>query len=405
MKTVLLSILFCIISAAANPEAANVLVIVNDVTVAETGTGGVGASQFVANHYISVRGIPLSNVVHISAKGCCGFADGTSPALYNNYELSREQFTSDIANPIKAFLEAHNLKQQIKYIVPTYGVPTNIGQTPGQSDPNWPGGGVDSFLSQLYLGGVTSFTFNPAYNPIPTSTPPHWSNLTAATPVYLVARLDGPSAIIANGLVDKAVAAEQGISKSSGTGYFDFQGNGDVNDSTMLNAYNLCVSAGMTCNLNNQATSGHRYQSAPNTLWAWGWYGGPGPGTIYTFAPGAVGAQLVSDSAFDIRAIIPSEPAWVPRFLTDGITATWGSVTEPFAGNFSKGDNILWHMWNGYTFGESAYIATPVIGWMMMFVGDPLYKPVFGTVIPPPPPVLPLTFSITVGTDGSITVH
>ncbi len=395
-----LAFLPLILSAAANPEASSVLVIVNDATVAETGTSGVGASQFVANRYIAARGIPAANVVHISAKGCCGFADGTSPALYNNYHVSPEQFTSDIAGPIKTYLESHNLKQQIKYIVPTYGVPTHIGQLPPFAQLS-----VDSFLSQMYLTGLTAFTTNPAYNAVPTSTPAHWTNVGRTLPVYLVARLDGPSAVIAAGLVDKAVAAEKGIAKSSGTGYFDFQGNSDPTDQTMLNAYNLCVAGGFTCVLNNQSVTRHLIQSAPNTLWAWGWYGGPGPGTVYSFVPGAVGAQLVSDSAYDIRELISSEPAWVARYLIDGVTGTWGSTGEPYAGNFPKGDNLLNHLWNGYTFGEAAYIAAPVLGWMIVFVGDPLYKPVFGAATEPPPTsVLPMTITLTIGVDGSVTV-
>src|SRR5436190_16058843 len=130
------------LSARSNDD---VLVVVNDATVAESGTHGVGASQFVADYYVAARGIPKRNVVHISAKGCCGFADGTSPQLYNNTHVSPEQFTSEISQPIKTFLEKRHLKQQVKYIVMTYGVPTHIGQLPPFEQLS-----VDSFISQMY---------------------------------------------------------------------------------------------------------------------------------------------------------------------------------------------------------------------------------------------------------------
>lgn len=404
MILVMMVMIFSLFCNAASNEAANVLVVVNDATVAEAGTNGVGASQFVADHYIAARGIPLTNVVHINSKGCCGFADGPATFLYNNYHVSVDQYTNEIANPIKAFLESHNLKQQIKYIVNTYGVPSHIGQLPP-----WEQLSVDSFLSQMYLAGVTPFTFSPLYNGIVTSRPAHYSNIGVSVPVYMVTRLDAPTALIASGLVDKAMVAERGIVKSSGVGYFDFQGGGDVNDLTMLTAYNSCVSMGLNCLLNTQQKTGHKISDAPNTLWAWGWYGEPIEGAnVYKFLPGAVGSQLQSDSAYTLRGLAPSL-AWCPLWLTAGITATWGATFEPFAQNYAKGDNLLNHLWNGYTFGEASYISNPVLGWMMVFVGDPLYSPVFGATSPPPippasVPILPLTITITVGTDGKVTI-
>src|SRR3954464_15155093 len=164
----------------------DVLVVVNDATVAENGTKGIGASQFVADYYVAARSIPKRNVVHISAKGCCGFADGASSQLYNNTPVSPEQFTSEISQPIKTFLEKRHLKQQIKYIVMTYGVPTHIGQLPP-----FEGLSLDSFVSQMYLvdGQGKSISLrprnvNPPFNADPLSKPTAWSNSAVSTPVY-----------------------------------------------------------------------------------------------------------------------------------------------------------------------------------------------------------------------------
>ena len=376
-------------------ESANVLVVVNDATIAETGTNGIGASQFVADHYIAARGIPATNVVHINSKGCCGFADGPDVHIYNNFHVSLEQFKIDIENPIRAYLEGRNLKHQIKYIVTTYGVPTHIGQLPPFEQLS-----VDSFLSQMYAHPDFAQFPNPLFTSDPTSKPPHWTNEGVAAPIYLVCRLDGPTALIANGLVDKAMTAEKGISKTSGTGYYDYQGNLPIvnADGTMLNGYNLCVSAGMKCVLNDQSKTRHMINSAPDTLWAWGWYGGVND--VYEFVPGAVGAQLTSYTANDIRNINNPAGFWVPWWLTKGITATWGATGEPYHIYYATGDNLLNHLWNGYTFGESAYIANSLLGWMMIFVGDPLYSPNFSlapTSITTPPvttaptPVSPVT--------------
>jgi uncharacterized protein (TIGR03790 family) len=126
--------------------------------------------------------------------------------------------------------------------------------------------------------------------------------------------------------------------------------------------------------VNDQVKVGHMIDKAPNTLWAWGWYSWV-VNDVYTFAPGAVGAQLTSFTANSIRYV--KQGTWVPVWLERGITATWGAAGEPYTQGYAKGDDLLNHLWNGYNFGESAYIACPQLNWMMIFIGDPLYTPVF----------------------------
>ena len=104
-----------------------------------------------------------------------------------------------------------------------------------------------------------------------------------------------------------------------------------------------------------------------------GWYSGQNDWPGYTFAAGAVGAQLTSYTAIQIR--VARAGGWVHRWLNDGITATWGATAEPFVTGYALGDNLLNHFWSGYNFGESAYQALPALNWMMVFVGDPLYQP------------------------------
>src|SRR5262249_54417955 len=144
----------------------------------------------------------------------------------------------------------------------------------------------------------------------------------AARPFYSVVRLDGPSALIAAGLVDKAIAAESGISRTSGAGYFDFRNlNEDSGgyykvDQSVERGYDLCVAASMNCVFNDQTQSGAMISDAPNTLWAWGWYSGATVNDVYTFVPGAVGAQMTSYTANAIR--MPLAGAWVPLWLSKG---------------------------------------------------------------------------------------
>ena len=143
----------------------------------------------------------------------------------------------------------------------------------------------------------------------------------------------------------------------------------------MSAAYDLCVSAGMQCILNDQTVSGGMIGDAPNTLWAWGWYSGPSVNDVYTFVPGAVGAQLTSYTAVSIRR--SAAGAWVPLWLERGITATWGATGEPFTFGYAMGHGLLNRLWNGFSFGDAAYLVCPRLGWKMVFVGDPLYRPRF----------------------------
>jgi uncharacterized protein (TIGR03790 family) len=115
--------------------------------------------------------------------------------------------------------------------------------------------------------------------------------------------------------------------------------------------------------------------NAPDTLWAWGWYSGPSVNDVYTFVPGAVGAQLTSYTATAIRR--PAAGAWVPLWLERGITATWGATAEPYLSGYAMGHGLLNRLWSGFSFGDASYLVCPRLGWMMVFVGDPLYRPRF----------------------------
>ena len=117
----------------------------------------------------------------------------------------------------------------------------------------------------------------------------------------------------------------------------------------------------------------------------WGWY--TAAYDAYRFVPGAVGAQLTSFTAIKIRTPQNSDPLlfnwstsrwggnWAPRMLEEGVTATWGAVTEPYAIFYAPGGNVFDHLWAAYNFGESFYIAQNALRWVMTAIGDPLYAP------------------------------
>src|SRR5258708_7406875 len=331
-------------AGATDPNT--VLILVNDLVPPETGTGSTGASVYVGQYYAARRGIPLSNIVHLSVRlACCD----NDPKAWDSWNIDWQTFDTSIRTPLKSFLESNGLTTTIKYIVPTYGIPlrTRLGAPyPAGLEPD--SVSVDSFLTTLYAGTDAPFLLNPYAVSQPAYSKNHfdqWRN-PQGWPMYLVSRLDGPGATVATGLVDKAIAAETTVGKNDGIGYFDYQHNGNypVTDGTMIGAYNLAVAQGLRAVLDDQSIAGHMIHSAPQALWAWGWYSGPFDWDGYEVVNGAVGAPLTSYTPNTITAL-GTPGTWVPLWLLAGITATWGATGEPYTSGYANGDNLLNHFW------------------------------------------------------------
>lgn len=365
-------------------DPSSVLILVNDLTPSEKGTKGRNASVWVGEYYAAKRGIPKQNILKLKVEG---FGGNTEPQEWDGWHINWPQFDKSMRQPVKQYLAKRGLTDKIHYIVTTYGIPTHLGgagTSPGASDNEF---SVDSFLAALNAGANGQDLTAPAlrnsyFSPSADITMPHikdWKNPTGWK-LYLVTRLDGPSALIAAGLVDKAIRAEPVVKITDGRGYFDYRGlncPGDgycVGDESVTTAYKLAKARGVEAILNNNhASPAAMIHSAPNTLWAWGWYSNTATWDGYQFVNGAVGAMFTSYTANFIRR--DGAGAWVPIWLRAGITATWGATGEPGLAGYTLGDRVLNYFWNGYTFGESAYLGTPALNWKMMFFGDPLYAP------------------------------
>jgi uncharacterized protein (TIGR03790 family) len=369
----LLAMLLPVAPAGGADDAERVLILVNDTVPPEAGTGRKGASAFVGEHYADRRGVPRSNIVHLTIPLACCEND---PRARDSWNLRWETFEQHVRTPLRRFLEQRRLTDRILYLVSTYGVPLRVGGGPfGKID----GVSVDSVLAAMHAGRHVLGLRNP-YQAGVEERKAHFRDWTnpLGWKMYLVTRLDGPSALIATGLVDKAIKAEASLQKTDGTGYFDYRHLGGSDgyardDQTMLNAYQLSAARGFASVLNDQTQTGAMIRKAPRTLWAWGWYSGPNTWDGYEFVDGAVGAQLTSYTANSVRTMAPG--TWVPVWLSAGITATWGATGEPTVEGYAMGDNLLNHFWMGYNFAESSYLASPALNHMMVFIGDPLYAP------------------------------
>ncbi len=363
----------------ATPDADRVLILVNAEVPPEQGTGRKGASAYVGEHYAERRGVPRSNIVYLRIPLACCEND---PKAWDSWNISWETFDRHIRTPVRKFLESKHLTERVVYIVPTYGVPLRVGGGPLAKIR---GVSVDSVLAALNAPQIVPRMLNPYHAGVTEARPrfQDWVN-PQGWKMYLVTRLDGPSALIAAGLVDKAMRAEVSLKMTDGIGYFDYRhltsGGYVRGDQTMLNAYSLSMARGFTSVLNDQSKTGAMIRQAPRALWAWGWYSGTETWAGYEFVEGAVGAQLTSYTANSVRTMMPG--TWVPLWLSAGITATWGATGEPTVEGYAPGDNLLSHFWAGHNFAEASYLASPVLSHMMVFVGDPLYAP---RIFQPPP--------------------
>jgi tetratricopeptide (TPR) repeat protein len=67
---------------------------------------------------------------------------------------------------------------------------------------------------------------------------------------------------------------------------------------------------------------------------------------------------------------------WVGPLLAKGATCTMGCVNEPYLPGTPNVAAFLARLTaGGFTFGEAAWTAQPVLSWQTTVVGDPLYRP------------------------------
>ncbi len=354
-------------------------------------------SKSVADYYARARQVPTNQVF--------GFA------LTTNEVMTRVEFAEALQTPLARRLEGSGLWQfnsvtnaatngqpqrvtrrvtgaKIRYAVLCYGVPLKI-----ESDPNWPADGhtnapsqfqrneaaVDSELAWLPEIAAKPPLAGPLGNRAFGATNAAWLNPTNG--ILLVARLDGPSASIARGLVDKALQAERdGL---WGRAYFDARGlttnqmNYLAGDQWILGAAQIAAALGFETVVDDKPELfPPEFPMSQIALYA-GWYAGDACGPFQLpkveFMPGAFAYHLHSFSANTLRS---TRQAWCGPFLAEGATCTMGCVYEPYLG-LTPNVAIFLERFSiaQFTFGEAAWASQPALSWQTTVVGDPLYRP------------------------------
>jgi uncharacterized protein (TIGR03790 family) len=349
----------------------------------------------VAAYYARQRSVPTNNLIGLD--------------LPTSETMTRQEFREKLRRPLSAELERRGLwafkteikvaeegkpgqvfhtveRARIRYAVLCYGVPLKILGDASVLEPLPPEArpemrrneaSVDNELALLPHDEKRFPLSGPLKNPLYGV-----SNAAALHPangILLVTRLDGPTPEVARGLVDKALIGERdGL---WGRAYFDLRsitdGSYKLGDDWIRAAAQVARRAGYETVVDERAeTFGPAFPLSQVALYA-GWYDGQASGPFardqIEFMPGAVAYHLHSYNAPRLRT---TDKTWVPWLLARGVTATLGSVDEPYLiGTPDLGVFFARLILGGFSLGEAGYAAQMWLSWQTIVVGDPLYRP------------------------------
>lgn len=356
-------------------------------------------SHAVAEYYMSRRAIPERNACRIKVS--------------STQAVDQEEYESHVRDPVRKCLDAIG-KEKILYIVFSYQTPyalTLQGRT--YSLDQFVADIWDEYLPfrpalqpdvQPYLGYAQSE--GNAYAPfVPLSA---YRETSGARHIFSVWRIDAATSALAKGLVDKALFAE--AHRLSGKACFDLNSSPQVDYAygagnwDIYQAAQIARKAGLAI---VEDAHQEEFGTAPAplrcdgvALYA-GWYSLNHYNDAFTWNPGAVGLHLDSASAVDPRG----GPNWAANAVMKGITVTSGAVSEPFLENLPHPDQAFLYLFEGANAGDALLRSTRLLKWMILNIGDPLYRPFpngihIGTA-PAPEVILALLPQITLGDSAS----
>ncbi len=399
--TVILLILICC-GAASALEPGEILIITNN-DIPESGK--------IARYYCRKRGVPSENILALSL------------GAKLSDTISRRNYDEQLAQPIRRTFLNGKLLGKIKCLLTIYGVPTKVGgrgALAGQEavlkglkesaneekeaieqlkqkrrdrsreyklhqtaltklqiridliNGKETGASVDSELSKVLSETYELYRWQP--NALAKDA------LGFAFRTLMVSRLDGPSPEIAQGLVDKSIAAEKTGLK--GTAYIDSRGLKGKDTYTHYDRSLRNLAAFTRSKMQMRAieeATGKLFApgSCPETAIYCGWYSLRKYIDAFDFVDGAIGYHIASFEAVNLRN--PGSGQWCPSLLEDGIAATLGSVAEPYLHSFPEPREFFGELYEGRCLVEAYYRTKPFNSWQLLLVGDPLYIP-FGDV-------------------------
>lgn len=196
-------------------------------------------------------------------------------------------------------------------------------------------------------------------------------------PPLMTCRIDGPSLSAARRIIDDSIAVEKkGL---TGRVYIDARGlpedkayglyDADLRElAAMLQRYTK-----LDVRLDNRPDV-FAPGTCPDAMLYCGWYSVRKYVNAFTFVPGAIACHLASFEAITIKT--PGEQGWVRGLLSDGADATFGPVAEPYLQAFPRPTKFFGLLLTGrFTLAECYAYTAEMNSWMLLMIGDPLYRP------------------------------
>ena len=339
---------------------------------------GDSQSKKVAEYYLGKRGIPRQNLCKIKTWSFSN--DGST-------SLSWPDFRSMVAQPIRKCLLAAG-PDNILYIVFSYRTPYRLSPVPKGA-----GVALDQYVADIWGDyGDLHPIVNPYYAPIESRLDlyPRFQSLAdyRSSPegkrVYSVWRLDAATPELARGLIDKAMLAEQAgasgqacIDRRFGKNIDSLPDTGyESGDWDLARAAEFLRKAGIQV---TEDTESAEFGTPPaparcdHAIFYAGWYSLNHYNDAFSWNAGAIGIHLDSASASDPRG----GENWAANALKRGITVTAGALDEPYLPGLPHPDGIVHDLLAGANVGDAFFRNTAELKWMIINIGDPLYRPKF----------------------------
>ncbi|MFV0415673.1 MAG: TIGR03790 family protein [Chthoniobacterales bacterium] len=339
-------------------------------------------SEDIARYYAKRRGIPEENLIGL--------------ACSKDEHIPRQVYIDEIADPLRRIFSERQFwrgtettltSNKIRYIVTVRGIPLSIKTKRGpaaKGEKRDPIKSRDeaSLDSELALLGVTSPSDGFVENPYFERSAP-FSETINLPGMMLVTRLDGPSTAIVKRIIDETLEAErEGL---WGWAMVDLRGIKSgaykLGDEWLRAAALEMQAAGIPVIFDAAGATFPAGFPVENLAVYYGWYkssiNGPFASGDIRFAPGAIALHIHSFSATRIR---DTKAYWVGPLLARGASAVIGNVYEPYLKLTVHPQIMQNRLMSGMNYADSAYAATPVLSWMTVIIGDPLYRPYGKTV-------------------------
>jgi uncharacterized protein (TIGR03790 family) len=366
----------------------------------------VPMSQAIGEYYRAKRKVPTANVLALNVPVANPNLTTTA-----HESISPSNFGVTMRDPVESFLTTNGLTDSIRIIVTTKGLPVRVGPSCAPTATylrDCTDASVAAELSLLFtnLDGVAGVgpnreLVNPYYDSDLSFSTFRSQNPTAPLR-YMVAHLDGFQSPLDAGtgipadvkaLIDRATLPE-----NAGALYLFDEDPSQTLGAPAGNRIFLSPAAAILASLgegviHDTSTTFRSNVSGIVGYASWGsndfqdagppYYGTIGPNTYPgTFAPRAVAIDFVSTNARTFTTPPSYGQSLVADLIKGGVAGAAGNTMEPLLNGVARPALFFRRYARAIPAIEAFYRSIPYLGWMNVYVGDPLMRQF--SIDPPP---------------------